>query len=103
MLTKRRYSTDIDNTRYGVNPDIVRIFELQFEKHVLTPGDRFKVKNSHGVFIFRNLAHNVKSDITWVDAMDEKTGEFRSFYVSKIKSLVRKVSHQKNERSRTTQ
>lgn len=95
MLTRRSRKLKIDHTRYGVNPAILRIFELQFGKTLIVPGMKFKIKNSRGVFIFRNVAHNTKLDISWVDAMDDYTGEFRSFYLDRIKSVVKKPSRAK--------
>ena len=75
-------------TPYWYNPDISIFYELEFAKKILTPGTRFKVKGSRGSFIFHKLVHNSKTDVTWVDCMDDNTGEYRSFYVNKIKSVL---------------
>ena len=79
---------------YWHNPDISIFYELDFGKDTLVPGTRFKIKGSRGSYIFHKLVHNSKIDKTWVDCMDVVTGEYKSFYVEKIKAVL------KNKKSR---
>lgn len=74
---------------YWLNPDISVFYELSFNKDVLVPGTRFKIKNARGTFVFHKLVHNSRLDKTWVDCMDDATGEYKSFYVDRIKSIVK--------------
>lgn len=75
-------------TPYWYNPHISVFYELEFGKKLLVPGTRFKVRGCRGVFIFHKLVHHSKLDKTWVDCMDDNNGEYRSFYVEKIKAVV---------------
>lgn len=77
---------------YAGNEDISVKWELEFEGDTIKSGDRVKVKYQRGIFKFRCLAHSLKSDTTWFDCIDESTGEWRSFYVEKLKGPVKKRS-----------
>lgn len=74
--------------RHGANPDIHVFYELEFNGHLVTPGTKFKIKHDRSTYQFQCLAHNIKLDKTWVDAMCIETGEFRSFRIDKIHALV---------------
>lgn len=87
MVKKKNNAKAIPNP-YWYNPDISLFYSLEFGKKIIEPGTRFKVKGSRGTFVFHKLVHNSKTDKTWVDCMDDYTGEYRSFYVDKIKSVV---------------
>ncbi len=99
MLTKRKNKKiDISKLRHGANDDIVIFWELKFDKDVLTPGTRFRIKNDRNTYSFDCFAHNIKLDVTWVDARCIETGEFRSFRVDRIKSVVKtKISRVKKK------
>lgn len=71
------------------NTDIVVYDELEFGKDVIRQGDKIKIKNARGYFIFLKWAHNTHLDVTWVDCMNPDTGEFRSFYIDNIKGVYR--------------
>jgi len=73
---------------YGVNPDISIFYELKFGNKTIEPGDTLKFKDVRGTFRFIQLAHNVKKDVTWIDCYSPTTGEYRSFYVDKLKGVV---------------
>jgi hypothetical protein len=73
---------------YKVNPDISVFYELKFGKDIIKPGDNLKFKDVRGSFKFIRLAHNVKKDVTWIDCYSPTTGEYRSFYVDKLKGIV---------------
>ncbi len=91
MLTKRK-AIKVTKLRHGFNTDIAIFWELEFGKDVLVPGTKFKIKNDRNIYIFDCFAHNTKLDISWVDARCVETGEFRSFRVDKIKSVVKNKS-----------
>ena len=70
--------------------DHVHVFyELEFGKDVIKPGDKIKIKNTRGVFTFIKWVHNSKKDVTWIDCMDSRTMEERSFYIQNLKGIVR--------------
>jgi hypothetical protein len=85
-MVKRKKKTEI--TPYWHNPDISVFYELEFSKKIITPGTRIKIKGSRGSFVFHKLVHNSKLNKTWIDCMDDFTGEYKSFYVDKIKSIL---------------
>ena len=64
-------------------------YELPFGNDIIKPGDTFKIKNRHGVYRFYKVCHNMQKNVTWVDCMDIKTAEWRSFYVEDIKMVIR--------------
>lgn len=64
-------------------------FEFPFGKDIIVAGDNIKIRNTRGTFKFLKVVHNISKDVTWVDCMDNNTGEFRSFYVEQIKGVIR--------------
>ncbi|NBW58502.1 hypothetical protein EBR43_12160 [bacterium] len=83
---------------YFHNDNIYVSYEFEHKKNKVQPGDLLKIKYERGVFRFIKLVHNRDKDVTWIDCMDKTTGEFRSFYLDKIKGLhVAKVSRKKKE------
>ncbi|NDB81323.1 MAG: hypothetical protein EB127_01030 [Alphaproteobacteria bacterium] len=85
-MVKKKKRTEL--TPYWFNPDISIFYELEFGKKTITQGSRLKVKGARGIFVFHKMVHNSKIDKTWIDCMDESSGEFRSFYVDKIKAIL---------------
>lgn len=73
---------------YGYNPHITCYTELDFGNHRIRPGAELKIKNTRGVFIFHKWVHNAELDVTWIDCMDKGTGEFRSFYMDRLKKVI---------------
>lgn len=83
---------------YSMNDDIHVYYELEFLKDTIKPGDKIKFKNVRGHFVFLHMAHNSALDVTWIDCRNPETGEYRSFYVDRLKSLVRdKKSRRKKQ------
>lgn len=74
---------------YWHNENIHVFYELEFGKDVIKPGDPIKIKNTRGKFKFLKLVHNSEKDITWIDCMDIKDGQFRSFYIDMLKGVIR--------------
>jgi hypothetical protein len=89
VMARRNNSDPEDRPKYLVNPDISVFYELKFGKEVIKPGDMLKFKDIRGTFRFIQLAHNIKKDVTWIDCFNPTTGEYRSFYVDRLKGIVR--------------
>ena len=79
----------IEYVPYRNNEDIHVFYEIEYLKDVIKPGDKIKIKNMRGTFTFLHMAHNSKLDTTWIDCRNDSTGEYRSFYVERLKGLVR--------------
>lgn len=89
-MSRKKINKDAEERpHYRVNPDVSVFYELKFGKEVIKPGDMLKFKDIRGTFRFVQLAHNVKKDVTWIDCFNPLTGEYRSFYADRLKSLVR--------------
>lgn len=79
----------IEYIPYSNNENIHVFYELEFLKDVIKPGDKIKFKNIRGSFVFLHMAHNSEKDVTWIDCRSVETGEYRSFYVERLKGLIR--------------
>lgn len=84
---------------YGDNENIFVSYELPFGRDVMKPGDIIKIKNERGKFRFIKCAHHAGKDVTWVDVMNIDNGEFRSFYVEKIKLIIRPKKSRRKKQS----
>lgn len=85
----RKKKTENEKPAYSINPDISVFYEIKYGKEVIKPGDLIKFKDIRGTFKFVRMAHNIKKDVTWIDCMNPLTGEYRSFYIERLKGLVR--------------
>lgn len=85
--TKRKSSTAAEHLYAG--GDKVCSFEFPLGKDIVRAGDKIKIKNQRGWFKFYKVVHNVKLGVTWVDVMDTNTGEWRSFYLDRVKMVDR--------------
>ena len=85
----KRKKAKIESLPFGHNPKISVYYELEFGKDVIKPGDKIRFKNLRGIYIFHKWVHNSELDITWIDCMDTKTAEFKSFYIEKLKGVHR--------------
>lgn len=95
MVKRKTKTTEL--TPYWYNPHISVFYELEFNKKMVVPGTRLKLKGTRGVFIFHKLVHHSKLDKTWIDCMDDSTGEYKSFYVDKIKAIVQPKRSRKDK------
>lgn len=78
--------------------DHIHVFyELEFGKDIIKPGDKIKVRNVRGEFKFQKWVHNSQIDKSWIDCMDIKTGEFRSFKIEDLKLLVKPKKSRKKK------
>ena len=83
---------------YSINSDIHVYYEIEYLKDTIKPGDKIKIKNMHGHFIFILMAHNSAKDVTWIDCRNPLTGEYRSFYIERLSGLFRdKKSRRKKQ------
>lgn len=78
-----------DRLPYGHNPNITCYYEYVHGKDTIRPGDKIKIKNLRGAFIFHKWAVNSDLDARWIDCIDSNTGEFRAFHLDKLKGLHR--------------
>lgn len=83
---------------YAHNDQIFVSYEFPFGRDVMKPGDIIKIKNQRGKFKFLKVAHNASKDVTWVDVMKVEDGQFYSFYIDRIKLIIRpKKSRRKKQ------
>jgi hypothetical protein len=71
---------------------------VHYEHGDIKPGDTFKVSGVRGSFVFHKRVVNSIKSVEWVDCMDTKTGEFRSFYIDRVR-----VKPQKRQRRKRWQ
>jgi len=84
---------------YEYNPSIYVAYELEFGRDTMKPGDIIRIKNQRGTYKFFKVVHNAEKDVTWVDVMSTKDGQFRSFYVDRIKLIVRPKRSRRKKQS----
>lgn len=65
------------------------LFEIECGKDIIKPGTLIKFKNQRGTFKFRCLAHNTRTDATWIDCIDVATSQYRAFDADKLKGIVK--------------
>lgn len=71
------------------NPNIHCYYELDFMGDVIKPGDKVRFRNRRGVFTFRGWCHNTEKNVQWVNCLDNKTMQFRNFYMDELKCVIR--------------
>lgn len=78
---------------YPNNDKIHVQYEVEYTNGKVTdkvkPGDRIRIKNQRGVFIFRCLAHNIEQDFTWIDCFEYKDRRFRAFPIEMFRGPVK--------------
>ena len=74
---------------FSHNPAISVYYELEFGKDVIRLGDKLRFKNTRGYYTFLKWAHNQERDVTWIDCLDPKTKQFKSFHMKDLKGVVR--------------
>ena len=88
-LTKRDKFTIEDDPYSSAAGKVVVYYELPLGRDVVVPGDKIRIKNQRGLFVFRRLAHNIEKNVQWVDCYEVLGGKYRAFYVDKVKSVYR--------------
>jgi hypothetical protein len=88
----------IESVPYRLNENIHVYYEVEFLKDTIKPGDKITFKGVKGEFVFKLMAHNSEKDVTWIDCVNPATGEYRAFYIERLKGLVRdKKSRRKKQ------
>ena len=96
-LVKRKKARQPKETPPYLNEHIHVEYELPFARDVIKPGDIVKIKSDRGRYRFVRVATNRQKNVTWIDCHDVASGDFRSFYVEKIKFVERKKSRRKKQ------
>lgn len=78
-----------DSEPYNFNPHIKMMYELPFGNDLIKPGDKVRIKNQRSTFEVYQFAYHSESAVTWVDCRNTATGSYHSFYVHKIRNVVR--------------
>jgi hypothetical protein len=87
MAAKRR--PPVEYIPYKDNPNVYVVYELQFNKDLMVPGTKFKIKYDRDIYIFQRLAHHIPNDNTWVDAISSTRGSWHSVRIDSIKGVVK--------------
>jgi hypothetical protein len=74
---------------YAGIPHIIASYEFELDGDTILPKALIKFKNTRGSFKFRCVATNTQTGKTWIDCINADTGEWKSFYVEKLKGLVK--------------
>lgn len=94
----KKNKSKIELKPYHYNENIFVYHELDFMNDVIKPGDKIKFKNIRGTYNFIQFVHNAEKDVSWIDCMDAITGEYKSFYIEKLKGVIRpKKSRRKKQ------
>lgn len=86
MVAKKK-SSNIELKAYWHNPDIHLIYEIKYNKDVITAGTLIKIKHERSVFRFDRLVVNTDTKKEWIDVYDTTLGGWRSFYPDRINGL----------------
>lgn len=89
MALNKRTSLPREYIPYQNNDDVYVEYELAFKNDVMKPGDKFKIKFDRDTYRFLRLAHHIKNDSTWVDAMSVSRGSWHSIRIDTIQRIVR--------------
>lgn len=92
---KKTKLSKIESKPFHHNENIHVYYSLNFGKDEIGPGTPLKFKNQRGVFKFIKWVHNQDLDVQWIDCMDITTGEFKSFYMERLKNIVKKKSRRR--------
>lgn len=87
-MIKRKRAKETRRPFYH-NEYIVAYYQLEFGRDMIKPGDLIKFKNTRGTYQFIKWVHNAQKDVTWIDVIDPKTSEYKSFYMDRLKGVYR--------------
>lgn len=74
---------------YRHNENVYVVYELQFGKDMILPGDKIKIKFDRDTYRFMRLAHHIANDNTWIDCISLKKGSWHSFSIDRIQRKVK--------------
>jgi hypothetical protein len=86
-MKRKRPATVSDQLYVGDNKVVA--FEFPFGKDVIRTGDKIKIRNQRGTYRFYKIVHHTELDVTWVDVMNVDTGQWHSFYIDRVKTLIK--------------
>lgn len=79
---------------------VVVYYEFPLGREIVVPGDKIRIKNRRGFYIFRRLAHNVEQNIQWIDCYEAISGKYHAVYPDKVKSVYRPKKSRAKKRDR---
>jgi hypothetical protein len=85
MALAKRNAAKLETKPFHYNPHITVHYEFIKGTDVFVPNDKMKFVGTNGTFTFIKYVHNAELEVDWIDCMDVKTGEFRSFYANRVK------------------
>lgn len=86
---KKKNNNKLESKPFPLQPHISVDDSLNFKNDVINLGDTLKFKEMRGTFKFLGVVHNSEKEVTWIECRDTKNGHYRSFYVERLKSVVR--------------
>lgn len=86
-MNRKRRSAPVREP-YWWTDKVVPIDEFYFKGRLLMPGDKLKFKGTRGVFTFERVWSNTEKDVQWINCLEDKTQQFRAFYVDRLSSIV---------------
>lgn len=87
MISRKR--SKIVTRPFAHNEHIAVHYEYLDGDDTVVVGDKIKFNGTRGTFKFLKHVVNAEREVEWIDCMDLKTGEFRSFYTSRLKHKVK--------------
>jgi hypothetical protein len=89
MALNKKSSVPRQYIPYQNNDNVYVAYELEFKNDVIKPGDKFKKKFDRDTYVFLRLAHHIKNDSTWVDALSETNKSWHSIRIEEIHRVIR--------------
>jgi hypothetical protein len=89
MALSKRKPIPREYIPYQNNEHVVVYYELAFKNDTIRPGDKFKRKFDRDTYVFLRLAHHIKNDSTWVDALSEQRKSWHSIRIEDIQKVIR--------------
>jgi hypothetical protein len=89
VMVQRKQSIPREYIPYQNNDNVYVAYELAFKNDIIKPGDKFKKKFDRDTYVFLRLAHHIKNDSTWVDALSMSKKSWHSIRVEDIQKVIR--------------
>ena len=74
---------------YFHNESIVVWYEMQHNKDTILPNELIAFKNTRGKFRFIKFVQNNETGLSWIDCIDDKTLNYRSFYADRLRGKIK--------------
>ena len=85
----KRKPSKVSIKPYFHNENIVVFYEMQHGRDTIVKGDKIAFKNTRGKFVFMKMVENRDTLVSWIDCIEEKTLNYRSFYTDKLKGKIK--------------